>query len=193
MTDAPLVGRTLSDRYRIDTLLARGGMSLVYRAHDGRLERDVAIKVLVEPYATDDGFTARFLDEGRLAASLSHSSLVHVYDSGTDGEAHYIVMELLDQYRTVREELDRRGVIPPDEVLSIGQDLLGGLRVVHEHGLVHCDVKVREHHDRPRAGEADRLRDRHAAPSRRRGGHQPRVAALDVARAAARRGADARE
>ncbi len=142
MTDAPLVGRTLSDRYRIDTLLARGGMSLVYRAHDRRLERDVAIKVLAEPYAADDGFTARFLDEGRLAASLSHPSLVHVYDSGTDGEAHFIVMELLDQYRTVREELDRRGVIPPDEVLSIGQDLLRGLRVVHEHGLVHCDVKV---------------------------------------------------
>ena len=54
MTDASLVGRTLSDRYRIDTLLARGGMSLVYRAHDRRLERDVAIKVLAEPYAADD-------------------------------------------------------------------------------------------------------------------------------------------
>jgi len=137
-----MVGRTLAERYRIDALVARGGMARVYRARDERLDRDVAIKVLAPPYADDPTFTERFLDEGRAAASISHPSLVHVYDSGTDGAAHFIVMELLDQHRTLRQVLDDRGTLPRDEVLRIGQELLAGLRAVHERGLVHCDVKA---------------------------------------------------
>ncbi len=136
-----LVGRTLAERYRVDALIARGGMARVYRARDERLDRDVAIKVLSSPYADDPEFTAKFLDEARAAASLSHPSLVHVYDSGTDGGAHFIVMELLDRHRTLREILRERGRLERDEVLRIGEELLAGLRVVHEHGLVHCDVK----------------------------------------------------
>jgi serine/threonine-protein kinase len=136
-----LVGRTLAERYRVDSLIARGGMARVYRARDERLDRDVAIKVLSSPYADDPDFTARFLDEARAAASLSHPSLVHVYDSGTDGAAHFIVMELLDRHRTLRDILRERGRLERDEVLRIGEELLAGLRVVHEHGLVHCDVK----------------------------------------------------
>jgi len=136
-----LIGHTLADRYRIDELLARGGMARVFRARDVRLERDVAVKVLSAPYAEDPDFTSRFLDEARAAASLSHPSLVHVYDSGSDGELHFIVMELLDRHRTLSDLLDERGRLPRDEVLRIGQELLAGLRVVHDRGLVHCDVK----------------------------------------------------
>ncbi len=136
----PMVGKVLGDRYRIDGLLARGGMARVYRARDARLERDVAVKILAPPYADDPEFTARFLAEARAAASLSHPSLVHVYDSGSDGSAHFIVMELLDRHRSLRQELDARGRLPREEVLRIGQELLAGLRVVHERGLVHCDV-----------------------------------------------------
>jgi serine/threonine-protein kinase len=136
-----IVGRTLADRYRIEASIARGGMARVYRARDERLERDVAIKVLSPPYADDASFTSRFLAEARAAASLSHPSLVHVYDSGSDGDAHFIVMELLDRHRSLRDEIDARGPLPRDEVLRIGTELLAGLRVVHEHGLVHCDVK----------------------------------------------------
>ena len=139
---AELVGRTLADRYRIDALIARGGMARVYRARDERLDRDVAVKVLSSPYADDPQFTARFLGEARAAASLTHPSLVHVYDSGSDADAHFIVMELLDRHRTLREILDERGQLGRDEVLRIGQELLAGLRVVHERGLVHCDVKA---------------------------------------------------
>jgi serine/threonine-protein kinase len=142
VSDIPgLVGRTLADRYRIESEIARGGMASVHRARDLRLDRDVAIKVLAPPYAGDPAFVARFLDEARAAASLSHASLVHVYDSGSDGESHYIVMELLAWHRTLRERLDGDGPLPPDEVVRIGRELLGGLRVVHERGLVHCDVK----------------------------------------------------
>ena len=136
-----LVGRVLADRYRIDALLARGGMARVFRARDLRLERDVAVKVLSRPYADDSSFTARFLDEARAAASLSHPSLVHVYDSGSDDGAHFIVMELLDRHRTLSDLLAERGQLPADDVLRIGQELLAGLRVVHDRGLVHCDVK----------------------------------------------------
>ena len=139
--ESTLISRTLADRYRIEVEIARGGMASVYRARDLRLDRDVAVKVLASPYADDPRFTARFLDEARAAASLSHPSLVHVYDSGSDGPAHYIVMELLDRHRTLRDLIDREGPRSADEVLRIGRELLAGLRVVHERGLVHCDVK----------------------------------------------------
>ena len=138
----PMLGRTLAERYRIDALVARGGMARVYRARDERLERDVAIKVLAPPYSDDAAFTERFLGEARAAASLSHPSLVHVYDSGSDGPAHYIVMELLDRHRTLRDVLSDRGSLPVGEVVRIGRELLAGLRVVHDRGLVHCDVKA---------------------------------------------------
>lgn len=138
----PMLVRRLAERYRIDELIARGGMARVYRARDERLERDVAIKVLAPPYSDDPAFTNRFLGEARAAASLSHPSLVHVYDSGSDGAAHYIVMELLDRHRTLRDVLEERGRLPADEVSRLGRELLAGLRVVHERGLVHCDVKA---------------------------------------------------
>ncbi|HEX7197292.1 MAG TPA: serine/threonine-protein kinase, partial [Candidatus Limnocylindria bacterium] len=145
MTDAPrddlVVGRMLAERYRIEAPLARGGMARVYRARDVRLERDVAIKVLSQPYADDAGFVERFLAEARAAASLSHPSLVHVYDSGSSGDAHFIVMELLDSHRSLRQVIDADGPLSRDEVLRIGRELLAGLRLVHDRGLVHCDVK----------------------------------------------------
>ncbi len=141
MSDDSTLGRVLADRYRVEELVARGGMARVYRAHDVRLARDVAVKVLSSPYADDPAFTARFLAEARAAASLSHPSLVHVYDSGSDGDANFIVMELLDRHRSLRQAIDADGPLPRDEVLRIGVELLAGLRVVHDRGLVHCDVK----------------------------------------------------
>ncbi len=137
----PMLGTTLGERYRIESLVARGGMARVYRARDERLDRDVAVKVLSPPYADDRQFTERFLAEGRAAASITHPSLVHVYDSGSDGAAHFIVMELLVEHRSLRQELDADGPLARDEVLRIGRELLAGLRVVHDRGLVHCDVK----------------------------------------------------
>jgi len=137
-----MLGRLLVDRYRIDSLVARGGMARVYRAHDDRLDRMVAVKVLAPPYSDDPAFTDRFLGEARAAASLSHPSLVHVYDSGSDDAAHFIVMELLDRHRTMRDILADRGRLPAGEAIRIGRELLAGLRVVHDHGLVHCDVKA---------------------------------------------------
>lgn len=136
-----LMGRVVADRYRIDASIARGGMSTVYRARDLRLERDVALKVLAPAYATDPNFADRFLAEARAVAGLSHPNLVHVYDTGTDGDLRFIVMELLDGYRSLRSILERDGPLPVDAALRLTEQLLAGLAAVHSHGLIHSDVK----------------------------------------------------
>ncbi len=138
----PASGDLVGERYRVIAQLARGGMARVYRAHDERLARDVALKVLAAPYATDPAFAERFLAEARAVAALSHPNLVHVYDSGTTGQLHYIVMELLEGYRSLRDLLVERGRLSPGEAVTVAKDILDGLRVVHAHGLVHCDVKA---------------------------------------------------
>ena len=138
----PAIGQVVGDRYRIVSLLARGGMARVYRGHDVRLDRDVAVKVLAAPYAGNADFAARFLAEARAVAALSHPNLVHVYDSGASGPLRYIVMELLVGYRALRAVLAERERLPPAEATAIALDVLAGLAAVHEHGLVHCDVKA---------------------------------------------------
>lgn len=141
-TPDPLLGQLLGERYRIAGLLARGGMARVYRARDARLGRDVAVKVLSRPYADSPDFARRFLAEARAAASLSHPNLVHVYDSGSEGELRYIVMELLEGYRSLRAEIAERERLPTADAVRIAREVLAGLQVVHAHGLLHCDVKA---------------------------------------------------
>jgi serine/threonine protein kinase len=136
-----LIGSTLADRYRIESLIAAGGMARVFRARDERLDRDVAVKVLAPPFADDPAYAERFLREARAAAGITHPSLVHVYDSGTDDGRHFIVMELLDRHRSLRQVLDERGRLEASEALEMGRQLLTGLGAVHDRGLVHCDVK----------------------------------------------------
>ena len=194
MSDGPaLIGRTLADRYRIEAELARGGMANVYRARDLRLDRDVAVKVLAARYADDPAFTARFLDEARAAASLSHPSLVHVYDSGSDGSSHYIVMELLDRHRTLRDRLACRGPAPARRGARhrsrAARRPAGGPR--SRPRSLRRDAG--ERHARPGARQAHRLRDRVAAARRERRRHEHRLPALHVTRTAARRGAHAGE
>jgi eukaryotic-like serine/threonine-protein kinase len=139
---APPIGSTLAGRYRIGSLIAAGGMARVYRARDERLDRDVAVKILAAPYADDPAYSERFLSEARAAAGITHPSLVHVYDSGTDDGRHFIVMELLDRHRSLRQVLEERGRLEVGEALEMGRQLLAGLGAVHDRGLVHCDVKA---------------------------------------------------
>src|SRR5262245_42591365 len=90
-----MIGTTLAERYRIDTLLGRGGMGAVYRAHDLRLGRDVAVKV-VEGTALDDEARRRLLQEARTSATLNHPHIVAVHDAGEANEQPFVVMELVD-------------------------------------------------------------------------------------------------
>jgi eukaryotic-like serine/threonine-protein kinase len=88
-----LEGRILDGRYQLDSLLGVGGMARVYLASDRMLERQAAVKVLSPPDAQDPSFLERFQREARTAARLSHPNIVAVFDSGSDANEHYLVME----------------------------------------------------------------------------------------------------
>ncbi|MGZ8180246.1 protein kinase domain-containing protein [Williamsia sp. SKLECPSW1] len=135
-----LLGVALDGRYRIDALIARGGMSGVYLGVDLRLDRPVAVKVMDPRYSADPRFLSRLEFEARSVARLKDPGLVPVYDQGVDGEWAFLVMELVEG-GTLRELLAERGPMPPHAAAAVGIPVLGGLGAAHAHGLVHRDVK----------------------------------------------------
>ena len=123
-------------RYRIERVLGRGGMAVVYLARDEELQRLVAVKVLAEHLADDDNFRARFLQEARVASRLAHPNVVQLYDAGETEGSPYIVMEYVPG-TTVAE----RGRISHVEVVRLALQACAGLQHAHDAGLVHRDVK----------------------------------------------------
>ncbi|AQA23967.1 serine/threonine-protein kinase PknL [Rhodococcus sp. MTM3W5.2] len=138
--DQALIGTLLDRRYRVDSPIARGGMSMVYRGLDMRLDRPVAIKVMDPKFAHDPQFVARFEFEARAVARLTHPGLVAVYDQGVDGEHAFLVMELVAG-GTLRELLRERGPMPPHAAAAVTGPVLDALAVAHRAGLVHRDIK----------------------------------------------------
>jgi serine/threonine protein kinase, bacterial len=136
----PLVGAVLDGRYRVEVMIATGGMSAVYRGLDLRLDRPVALKVMDSRYAGDSQFLTRFQREARAVARLKDPGLVAVYDQGVDGQHPFLVMELIEG-GTLRELLRERGPMPPHAVAAVLRPVLGGLAVAHRAGLVHRDIK----------------------------------------------------
>jgi serine/threonine protein kinase, bacterial len=136
----PLVGAVLDGRYRVDAMIATGGMSAVYRGLDLRLDRPVALKIMDSRYAGDNQFMTRFQREARAVARLKDPGLVAVYDQGMDGQHPFLVMELIEG-GTLRELLRERGPMPPHAVAAVLRPVLGGLAVAHSAGLVHRDIK----------------------------------------------------
>ncbi|MFV1364968.1 protein kinase [Mycolicibacterium elephantis] len=136
----PLAGTVLDGRYRVDTIIATGGMSAVYRGLDLRLDRPVAVKIMDSRYAGDTQFLTRFQREARAVARLSDPGLVAVYDQGLDGQQPFLVMELVEG-GTLRELLRERGPMPPHAAAAVLAPVLGGLAVAHRAGLVHRDIK----------------------------------------------------
>uniref|UniRef100_UPI003D8C6CAF protein kinase domain-containing protein n=1 Tax=Gordonia sp. B7-2 TaxID=3420932 RepID=UPI003D8C6CAF len=136
----PVLGVVVEGRYRIDALIARGGMSAVYLGVDLRLGRDVAVKIMDDRYAGDPLFLRRFEFEARAVAGLKHPGLVAVYDQGIDHQIVFLVMELVDG-GSLRELLRERGPMPPHAVVAVADPVLGGLGTAHAAGLVHRDVK----------------------------------------------------
>ncbi|MET9229785.1 Stk1 family PASTA domain-containing Ser/Thr kinase [Lentzea sp. NPDC003310] len=135
-----VMGGLLEQRYRVDSVLARGGMSTVYRGRDTRLDRDVAIKVMDPHLTADPSFVLRFEREARAAAQLHHPAVVSVHDQGVDGDQVYLVMELIDG-GNLRDLLNQRGKLAPAVALSILGPVLSALGAAHRAGLVHRDVK----------------------------------------------------
>jgi eukaryotic-like serine/threonine-protein kinase len=135
-----LPGRLLADRYELLEPIATGGMATVWRARDLRLDRPVAVKVLLPQYAADPEFLRRFEVEARHAASLSHPNVATVFDTGLDGDERFIVMELVDG-PTIADVLRDRGPLEPHLAVSIAAAAARGLAAAHRRGLIHRDVK----------------------------------------------------
>src|SRR5258708_8817560 len=132
--------RVVGGRSAAGEVLGTGGMATVWRASDGILGREVAVKVLSPQFAADAGFLARFEEEARHAAALSHPRLVTVFDSGVDGTTPFIVMELVAG-RTLRQVLDEAGMLPAGEAAAIAAAVCEALEAAHAAGLVHRDIK----------------------------------------------------
>ncbi|MGD9906799.1 MAG: protein kinase [Vicinamibacterales bacterium] len=133
----PLHPGTRLGPYEIVAPLGAGGMGEVYRARDPRLGRDVAVKVL-PPGVADPERLARFAQEARTIAGLSHPNLLAIFDVGT-GDPPYLVTELLDG-ETVRTRLER-GPLPAAETVALGLQVAAGLAAAHGRGVVHRDLK----------------------------------------------------
>ncbi len=133
-------GQVLAGRYELGPLLGVGGMASVYRATDRVLQRTVAVKVLSAPYDQDPAFVERFRHEARAAAGLSHPNIVAVFDSGSEGGVHYIVMEYVPG-ETLADTLRRQGVLEPGRAAEVGRWVCEALEAAHARGLVHRDVK----------------------------------------------------
>lgn len=141
----PLVGRRLDGRYLVLARIGRGGMGVVYRAEDERLEREVALKVLRSDLAHDLDARQRFVREAKSAARLAHPGIVAVLDQGLDHtegreETAYLVMELV-QGRTLRDLVHDRGLLTPGEALDVTEKVLDALAEAHRKGVLHRDVK----------------------------------------------------
>src|SRR2546426_3924175 len=125
--------------YEIVAPLGSGGMGEVYRAHDPRLGRDVAIKVLPAAFSSDPDRLHRFEQEARAAAALNHPHILAVHDIGTYDGSPYIVSELLDG-RTLREQL-APGPLLVRRAIECGIQIGRGLAAAHDKGIVHRDLK----------------------------------------------------
>lgn len=139
-TGDPLNNALLDGRYLVQSRIASGGTSTVYRGLDTRLDRPVAVKVMDSRYAGDEQFLTRFQREARSVARLKDPGLVAVYDQGLDSRHPFLVMELIEG-GTLRELLAERGPMPPYAVAAVLRPVLGGLAAAHRSGLVHRDVK----------------------------------------------------
>jgi serine/threonine-protein kinase len=139
---ASYLGTELHGRYRLDRLIGEGASAWVFAAHDKRLERDVAIKLLKHQTILEDAQRAqRFVAEGRMLARLFHPHVVLVYDAGATRDGlNYLVMELLEA-GTLEAELFRVGKLGPQQTIQLLLPLLGALACAHDRGFVHRDIK----------------------------------------------------
>ena len=134
------IGMVFDDRYEIQGLIGEGGMSVVYKAQDLRLNRSVAVKIMRDEMAADEEFRRIFCAEAHAVAMLSNPNIVAVYDVSHSDDIEYIVMELVDGI-TLRQYMDRRGALQWREVLHFTRQIARALAHAHERGIIHRDIK----------------------------------------------------
>ncbi|MGD0957224.1 MAG: protein kinase [Candidatus Acidiferrales bacterium] len=136
----PLSAGTKLGSYEILSAIGAGGMGEVYQAHDTKLGRDVAIKVLPEAFAHDLDRLSRFQREAKILASLNHPNIAAIYGLEENVGTSYLVMELVPG-ETLAERIKRGGAIPEDETLTIARQMAEALEAAHEKGIIHRDLK----------------------------------------------------
>ena len=134
------IGTYLQNRYEILEQIGVGGMSYVYRAMCHTLNRQVAIKVLKEEFASDEAFVEKFKMEAQAAARLTHPNIVNVYDVVDEGELHYIVMELIDGI-TLKNYIQKKGQLETREAIGISIQVAQGIEAAHSQHIIHRDIK----------------------------------------------------
>ena len=137
---AEMIGRLIHGRYRIEKLIARGGMATVYIAEDNRLDRKVALKIIHPHLANDRVFREKFVREAKIAAQLSHPNLVNVFDQAEDGDIVFLAMEFVSGI-TLRQALDDFGALTPNRALDVFEPIIAALAAAHGAGILHRDLK----------------------------------------------------
>ena len=133
-------GAVLADRYEIIDIIGIGGMSVVFKALDLSLTREVAIKVLKDEFITDNAFVSKFRAEATAAAGLEHPNIVNVYDVGTQEGTHFIVMEYVEGI-TLKSYISKKGYLSSNELLSVAIQVGRGIEAAHKKNIIHRDIK----------------------------------------------------
>ncbi len=133
-------GSLVAERYRISELLGIGGVGMVYRARDLRLDMDVALKVMRPEHAPDPQAFERFKQEILLGRQISHRNVVRIHDIGQDGHLQFLIMDWVAG-QSLKQILDRDGRLDPATAVGIARDLAAALDVAHQEGIVHRDLK----------------------------------------------------
>lgn len=136
-----MIGRILGNRYEILELIGEGGMAGVYKARCHLLNRFVAVKILRSEFVSDDEFLKKFEKEAQASASLSHPNIVNVYDVGIDGDAYYIVMELVNGITLKKYIQNKATFISTQEIVQITRQIAMALDHAHSNGIIHRDIK----------------------------------------------------
>ena len=140
MSDAILAPGTAFGNYEVIAEIGQGGMGRVYKARDTLLDRPVALKVLSEALSRDEGFVQRFTREARVAARLNHPNIVQIYSFGREGSTWYLAMELIDG-NSIGGFMRSGAQFDEHDSITIVRHAARALRVAHQAGIVHRDVK----------------------------------------------------
>ncbi len=133
-------GQIVVGRYEVIEQIGIGGMAIVYRARDRKLDRYVTLKVMREEFVEDEEFITRFSVEARAAASLNNQNIVSVFDVGQDGPVHFIVMEYIDGF-TLKDLIKKRAPFENEQMLGVAIQIANAIDHAHSNNVIHRDIK----------------------------------------------------